>query len=451
MIRLKLDTSQAASFLGQKDLEAAQQEIRDCHRVLMGRKGKGKDFLGWLDLPSGFPEELLQRIRSDAEKIRSHSDLLIVIGIGGSYLGARAVIEALEPSSGLPAPSTGKHPLRVLYAGHHLGEEYHKSLLQILDHYSYSLAVISKSGTTTEPAVAFRLLKDHLLKKYGGKGAKERIIAVTDASRGGLKKLADTQGYPSYVIPDDVGGRFSVLTPVGLIPIAAAGFDIVRLLSGAREMEQTLKQSVRYGENPAQQYAAVRNLLYRAGRTTEILASFEPGMHYLAEWWKQLFGESEGKEHKGIFPAAVGFTTDLHSMGQFIQDGSRNLFETVLSFGPASTGPLAVPGDPEDPDGLNFLAGKSLYEINRMAELGTRLAHVDGGVPNIRLEMPQVDEAVLGELLYFFEFSCALSGYALGVNPFDQPGVEAYKKNMFALLGKPGFEEEGKKLRKRLE
>ncbi len=451
MERLKLDVSRAISFADEKALKSIPGEMEECFQLLTGKKGKGNDFLGWLDLPSGFPSDLLNRLRSDGEKIKGQSDILVAIGIGGSYLGARAVIESLTPGLGLPDIRPGKdHPFLV-YAGHNLSEEYHRTLLELLDHHKYSVVVISKSGTTTEPAVAFRFLKEHLEKKVGKKKAKERIFAVTDASKGALKKLADAEGYSSYVIPDDVGGRFSVLTPVGLLPIAAAGYDISKLLNGARMMEEYLKQAVSYKDNPAMQYAGIRNLLHRAGKAIEILVSFEPGMGYFIEWWKQLFGESEGKELKGIFPAGVNFTSDLHSMGQFIQEGSRVMFETVLSFGKPAAKELQVPIDPENLDGLNFLAGKSLHDINAMAETGTMLAHVDGGVPNIRIGLPAVDEEVLGSLVYFFEFSCALSGYALGVNPFDQPGVEAYKKNMFALLDKPGYEEESKRLKERLK
>jgi glucose-6-phosphate isomerase len=371
----------------------------------------------------------------------------VVIGIGGSYLGARAVIDALNHPFHSLLPNR-KHPV-ILYAGENLDEDYHQGLLEVLDHYDYSVAVISKSGTTTEPAVAFRLVKSHLIKKYGPKGAAGRIIAVTDAKRGALKKMADQEGYSTYVIPDDVGGRFSVLTPVGLLPIAVAGFDIVKLVNGAGKMMETCLSSPDFEKNPAMRYAAIRNALYRSGKAIEILVNYLPNLYYMTEWWKQLYGESEGKEHKGIFPAGAGFTTDLHSMGQYIQDGARILFETVLSVESSWT-ELRVPELPEDPDGLNFLAGKKLSEINHMAELGTLLAHVDGGVPNIRIILQKLDEEILGQLIYFFEFACALSGYLLGVNPFDQPGVEAYKKNMFALTGKPGFEKEGEDLRRRL-
>jgi glucose-6-phosphate isomerase len=448
MSQLKLDISKLKPFIGDACLPRFQEQIKLCHEQLVGRSGKGNDFLGWIDLPVQIDESLVTRINADAEKIRNMSEVFVVIGIGGSYLGSRAVIEALgnpfedlDGSSGFPY---------VIFAGENLSEDYHSHLLALLDKKEYSVAVISKSGTTTEPAVAFRLIRQHVEAKYGKEGAKQRIFAITDASRGALKKLADAEGYSSYVIPDDVGGRYSVLTPVGLLPIAVAGFDIRALLDGAVKMREIALQSDNCEENPCALYAAVRNILFRNGKIVEIMVAYEPNMLYLIEWWKQLYGESEGKENKGIFPAGVTFTSDLHSMGQYIQEGMRTLFETVISIeNPSET--LVVPDDPENLDGLNFLSGKRFSEVNRMAELGTMLAHVDGGVPNIRITLPALNEHYLGQLIYFFEFACALSGYALGVNPFDQPGVEAYKKNMFALLGKPGFEKESGELRARLQ
>ena len=447
MAQLSIDISKLESFIGDQAWPAMQDEISACHSQLTGHTGKGNDFLGWVDLPVQIDAALLARIQSDAEKIRRTADIFVVIGIGGSYLGSRAVIdalnnpfEALDKIQGSPT---------VVYAGENLSENYHAQLLELLDKKEYAVAVISKSGTTTEPAIAFRLIRQHIEKKYGREEARKRIFAITDASRGALKNLADAEGYSSYVIPDDVGGRYSVLTPVGLLPIAVAGFDIRELVEGAVKMREAAMKSSDFEKNPCAQYAAARNLLLQSGKFVEILVAFEPHLLYFIEWWKQLYGESEGKEHKGIFPAGVTFTSDLHSMGQYIQEGMRTLFETVISVGePAKK--LVVPNDPENLDGLNFLSGMRLSEVNHQAELGTMLAHVDGGVPNIRINIPAINPFYIGQLIYFFEFACALSGYALGVNPFDQPGVEAYKKNMFALLGKPGFEKETAELRKRL-
>jgi glucose-6-phosphate isomerase len=445
---MQIDISKAVSFSGQERMNQNEKKLGILHKMLVEGKGEGNDFLGWMRLPSNPDPGILDRIRSDAGKIRAQSAVFVVIGIGGSYLGARAVIDCLTHPflSLLP----GRKDPVILYAGENLSEDYHAALMEILDGYDYSVAVISKSGTTTEPAVAFRIIKGHLEKKYGKKEAAGRIYAITDARRGALKTVADAEGYSTYVIPDDVGGRYSVLTPVGLLPIAVAGFDIGKLMKGARGMMEQCLASADPGKNPAIRYAAIRNALYQSGKSVEILVNYLPSLFYFTEWWKQLYGESEGKEHKGIFPAGVGFTTDLHSMGQYIQDGSRLMFETILSVETAGR-ELAVPFLEGDADGLNFLSGKKLTAINRMAEMGTLLAHVDGGVPNIRISVKELNEETLGELIYFFEFACALSGYLLGVNPFDQPGVEAYKKNMFALIGKPGFEEEGKKLRERLE
>ncbi|MDP1622392.1 MAG: glucose-6-phosphate isomerase [Bacteroidales bacterium] len=447
MTKLRVDISQVNSFIGNQNWLAVQDEMHEYHRQLITHSGHGNDYLGWLNLPAELDNTLLERIKADAEKIRQMAELFVVIGIGGSYLGSKAVIEALgNPFEDLMGGSDYPY---VVFAGENLSGSYHTHLMALLDKKEYAVAVISKSGITTEPAIAFRLIRQHIEAKYGKAEARKRIFAITDASRGALKKLSDTEGYSSYVIPDDVGGRYSVLTPVGLLPIAVAGFDVEALVNGAMNMRETALHSSDFNQNPCTHYAAARNLLYRSGKFVEILVAFEPGMQYMIEWWKQLFGESEGKERKGIFPAGVIFTCDLHSMGQYIQDGMRLLFETVISVGETST-PLVVPHDPENLDGLNFLSGMRLSEINRQAELGTMLAHVDGGVPNIKIIIPSINEYNLGQLIYFFEFACALSGYALGVNPFDQPGVEAYKKNMFALLGKPGFEKETASLRAKL-
>ncbi len=447
MKQLTIDISKLAPFTDAAAMTDIQEELTNSHRMLTGRTGRGNDFLGWMDLPVTTDEAILTRIIADAARIREMAEVFVVIGIGGSYLGSRAVIEALTNpfQSLLPEPGNPQ----VVFAGENLSEDYHARLLEMLGKREYAVAVISKSGTTTEPAVAFRLIRQHIENKYGKEEARRRIIAITDASRGALKTLADAEGYSTYVIPDDVGGRFSVLTPVALLPIAVAGFDIRALMTGAAQMRETALRSSMLAQNPCAMYAAVRNILYRQGRSTEILVAFEPVLLYTIEWWKQLYGESEGKEHKGIFPAGVTFTSDLHSMGQYIQEGRRNLFETVISIEKPSQ-ELEVPADSHNLDGLNFVAGKRLTEINRQAELGTMLAHIDGDVPNIRIVLPALSEYYAGQLLYFFEFACALSGYTLGVNPFDQPGVEAYKKNMFALLGKPGFEKETAELRKRL-
>ena len=445
---MQIDISKAVSFSSPEGMKQNEKELESLHKILVNGTGKGNDFLGWMKLPAGADPAILRKIKVDAEKIRAQSQLFVVIGIGGSYLGARAVIDCLSHPF-LPLLPGRKDPV-ILYAGENLSEDYHAGLMEILDQYDYSVAVISKSGTTTEPAIAFRIIKAHLEKKYGKEEAAGRIYAVTDMQRGALKKLAEEEKYPTYVIPDDVGGRYSVLTPVGLLPIAVAGLDIEKLIGGARSMMEQCLASADPEKNPAIRYAAIRNALYQSGKPVEILVNYLPNLYFFTEWWKQLYGESEGKENKGIFPAGVGFTTDLHSMGQYIQEGTRLMFETILSV-ENSGKELRVPFMEKDPDGLNFLAGKRLTGINHMAEMGTLLAHVDGGVPNIRISVTELTEETLGELIYFFEFSCALSGYLLGVNPFDQPGVEAYKKNMFALIGKPGFEEQEKKLRERLK
>ena len=426
------------------DMKAKAQQA---NALLHSGEGEGNDFLGWVHLPSSISEADLGAIEAEAAKLRARADVVVCIGIGGSYLGAKAVLEALsDPFKLLHKEQTQP---TVLFAGQNISEDYIHELLDALKEHSFAAIVISKSGTTTEPAIAFRLIKAELERRYGKQEAAQRIVAVTDKARGALKTLATQEGYPTFVIPDDVGGRFSVLTPVGLLPLAVAGVDIRALMAGAQEMERATDRSVPFEENPAAVYAAVRNLLYAGGKKIEILGSYEPKLQYINEWWKQLYGESEGKQGKGIFPASVTLTADLHSMGQYIQDGERTLFETIISVAkPAAE--VLIEADGENLDGLNFLAGKRISEVNRMAELGVQLAHVDGGVPNIRIEIPEISAEVVGSLLYFFEKACGISGYMLGVNPFDQPGVEAYKKNMFALLDKPGYEEASKAIKARL-
>ncbi|HEY3251629.1 MAG TPA: glucose-6-phosphate isomerase [Ignavibacteria bacterium] len=434
---INLDIKDTLNFITQSEINSYRDKVKECNNSLYNKTGKGKEFLGWLDLPSRVTKDEFKKITECGNTMADASEIIVVIGIGGSYLGARAVIDGLSGSfANLKAAEKGK-PL-ILYAGQNIGEDYHSDLLKILDDYDYSIIVISKSGTTTEPAIAFRLLKNQLEKKYAKEFVQKRIITITDRSKGALKKLSDAEGYETFVIPDDVGGRYSVLTPVGLLPIVAAGFDISKLVNGAKEMENLCREEQILDENPADLYAAVRNILYNKGKAIEMLAGYTPSMNYFIEWWKQLFGESEGKNGKGIFPAGVNFTTDLHSMGQLIQDGTRDIFETVISVEKVKT-ELSVPAEDSNLDELNFLAGKSLSEINKMAELGTRKAHVEGGVPNISISIPALDEYSIGCLIYFFEKACAVSGYLLGVNPFDQPGVEKYKKNMFELLGKPGY------------
>lgn len=427
------------------------QEIKDRAKVacelLYNAKGEGNDFLGWVNLPSATTDNLLENIRHTSLLLQQECQIVVVVGIGGSYLGARAVIDALSNSFDAVIRDR-KYPL-VLYAGQNIGEDYLFELQELLKNYKFGIISISKSGTTTEPALAFRLLREQLERQQGKEAAKRLIVAVTDRSRGALKTLADKQGYRSYVIEDNIGGRFSVLSPVGLLPIAVAGFDIKCLIEGAKLMEKNTSQYIEFEHNIAMQYAAVRNVLYNKGKKIEVLANFNPKLHYISEWWKQLYGESEGKKHKGIFPASVDFTTDLHSMGQYLQEGERILFETVISVEKSNFEYRVIP-DNDNLDGLNFLAGRKIDHINKMAELGTMIAHVDGGVPNIKITLPQLDEASLGQLIYFFEKACGISGYMLGVNPFDQPGVEAYKKNMFALLQKPGYEAEYQALQVRL-
>ncbi len=437
MENLKINISKTFDFISEKKVEGYKGEVASHLKSLYEKTGRGNDYLGWVNLPSKIDDAQLTDIEATAANLRSKSDIVVVIGIGGSYLGARAVIDALSNSFD-HLLTNRKNPV-VIYAGQNINEDYTAELLDLLKDKSFSVIVISKSGTTTEPALAFRLLKDLLESKYSASEAKERIVAITDASKGALRTLADQKGYKTYVIPNDVGGRYSVLTPVGLLPIAVAGIDIRALVKGAQDMEKIT--ALEAENSAAATYAAVRNELYKIGKGTEIMVNYQPKLHFVAEWWKQLYGESEGKENKGIFPAAVDFSTDLHSMGQYIQEGVRNIFETVLTVTNASR-EVFVPKDEADLDGLNFLVGKRVDYVNKMAELGTQLAHIDGGVPNIKIEIPELNAYYLGQLLYFFEIACGISGYILDVNPFDQPGVEAYKKNMFALLEKPGFEKE---------
>lgn len=438
----KIQVANFAAFTPEVDqvkVDALRPAAEAAAETLEKGTGEGNDFLGWLHLPSSISEAELADIEATAAQLRNSCEYVVTIGIGGSYLGAKAVIEAL--SSSFDAYQGGK--CKVLFAGNNIGEDYIAELMDLLKGKKFGIVVISKSGTTTEPAIAFRLLKDMLEKQEGKQEAAKRIVAITDAKKGALRSLATQEGYKTYVIPDNVGGRFSVLTSVGLLPIAVAGFDIKALVAGAVEIENDDNENVFT-------YAQTRNALYQSGKKIEILVNFCPRLHYFAEWWKQLYGESEGKDHLGIFPASVDFTTDLHSMGQWIQDGERTIFETVLSVGDQSHS-VVIPHDEANLDGLNFLAGKRVDEVNKMAELGTRLAHVDGGVPNLLITIPALSEKYLGQLIYFFEKACGVSGYMLGVNPFNQPGVEAYKKNMFALLNKPGYEAESKAIQEKLK
>ncbi|GHV59118.1 glucose-6-phosphate isomerase [Bacteroidia bacterium] len=434
MKKMVLDIEKAFGPITKEQVYAQASKAADCNRALENGTGQGNDFLGWMHLPSSITKAELDDIRATADELRSNCEVVVVVGIGGSYLGAKAVIDAL---SGSFDALENQKPL-VVYAGHNIGEDYLYELSHFLKDKSFGIINISKSGTTTEPALAFRLLKKQLEEAVGKVEAQHRIVAVTDKARGALRTLATKEGYKTYVIPDNVGGRFSVLTPVGLLPIAVAGIDIEQLVAGAASMGQATASDIPFADNPAEIYAATRNELYQSGKKIEILANFHPKLHYVSEWWKQLYGESEGKEHKGIFTAAVDFTTDLHSMGQWIQDGERSIFETVISVATPQY-KVEVPQDEQDLDGLNFLAGQRVDHVNKMAELGTQQAHIEGGVPNIRIELPELNAYYLGQLLYFFERACGISGYMLGVNPFDQPGVEAYKKNMFKLLNKPGY------------
>lgn len=435
MGQIKIKTDHIVSKMGQEPIAQIEKEILAAKEHLLKGDAEGNDFLGWVNLPEEYDKAEYARMKADVARLSAKSKVFVVIGIGGSYLGARMVIEALQ--SEFASMVRGEKPY-VVYAGHTLGEDYYTQLLTLLDHEDYSVAVISKSGTTTEPAVAFRIVKAHLEKKYGKVEASQRIVAITDARKGALHDIAVNEGYPMYVIPDNVGGRFSVLTPVGLLPIAMAGFDTDRLLQGAQDMRRLCIEKDTLAENPAMMYAAVRNILYRNGIKVEMLVSSLPNLRYLAEWWKQLYGESEGKDHKGLLPHSLSITTDLHSMGQYVQDGERLMMETMVHVAKPATH-VDVPTDEHNLDGINYLVGKSLTEINDCAMQGTVQAHLEGGVPVVEIDVDRIDEYTLGQMIYFFEFACGVSGYTLGVNPFNQPGVEAYKKNMFHLLGKPGF------------
>ncbi len=448
MQELKIDISNVYDFVSKDEIDALKAEAESANKALHNKTGRGNDFLGWVNLPTSITEEDFRQIDQTAKKIQNQVDMVVVIGIGGSYLGARAVLES-KYDTFLHLKKNSDKPL-IIFAGQNIGEDYLSELLELLHQKRYAVVVISKSGTTTEPAIAFRILKAHLEEMVGKEKARDLIIAVTDKSKGALHSLAKQKGYKIYVIPDDVGGRYSVLTPVGLVPLAIGGIDIRALVNGATSMEKRCSDIIPFENNPAAQYAAVRYALYLKGKKVEILANFNIKLHYFAEWWKQLFGESEGKEGKGIFPASVNLTTDLHSMGQYMQEGERILIETVISVAKPHHN-LKIQSTEENLDDLNYLAGRNIDSINKMAELGTMLAHVDGGVPNIHIEIPEISEYYIGQLLYFFEKACGISGYLLGVNPFNQPGVEAYKKNMFALLEKPGFEEETKKIKNRLK
>jgi glucose-6-phosphate isomerase len=446
---IKFDFSEALGTITPEQQIAWPNKAASCMETLHNGSGAGNDFLGWLRLPSSITPAEVEDIQNTADILRENCDVVVVVGIGGSYLGARAVIEALSDSfASLDRFGNISNPT-VVYAGSNISEDYIFELSRALEDRRFGIINISKSGTTTEPALAFRILKKQLEKKIGKEAARDRIVAITDKAKGALHTLAVKEGYKTYVIPDNVGGRFSVLTPVGLLPIAIAGFDIGDLIDGAADMEAMTAPGVPFEKNIVSQYAAIRNELYNQGKKIEILANFNPKLHFIAEWWKQLYGESEGKENKGIFPAAVDLTTDLHSMGQWIQEGERTIFETVISIEEPNHR-VVIPSDKENLDGLNFLARKRVDEVNKMAELGTRMAHVDGGVPNIKITLPSLDEYYIGQLIYFFEHACGVSGYWLGVNPFNQPGVEAYKKNMFALLNKPGNEKESAAIRERL-
>lgn len=446
--KVLFDYSKIGSFVKQHEVEYMKAIAADAAQLLASKKGAGNDFLGWIDLPVDYDKEEFARIKKAAKKIQSDSEVLLVVGIGGSYLGARAAIEFLNHSFYNVVSREVRKTPEIYFVGNSISSTYIKHLTDVIGDRDFSINMISKSGTTTEPAIAFRVFKEILEKKYGKEAAAKRIYATTDKARGALKNLATEEGYETFVVPDDVGGRFSVLTAVGLLPIAVSGADIDQLMKGAQvAREEALQAS--FEENSALQYAAVRNILLRKGKCIEVLANYEPSLHYISEWWKQLYGESEGKDGKGIFPASVDLTTDLHSMGQFIQDGSRNLYETVLAV-ETSKEEILMKEEPVDLDGLNYLAGKSVDFINKSAMNGTMLAHTDGNVPNLVIRIPEQNEYYLGQLFYFFEFACGVSGYILGVNPFDQPGVESYKKNMFALLGKPGYEKEREELLKRL-
>ncbi len=448
MKEIGLDYSNALSFINESEISNFTPFITIAHEMLHNKSGAGSDYLGWIDLPKAYDKAEFARIKAAAEKIKADSDVLVVIGIGGSYLGARAAIEALSHSFYNLLPKADRGTPEIYFVGNSISSTYIIELFELLKDKDISVNVISKSGTTTEPALAFRVFRDYMEKKYGKAEASKRIYATTDKARGALKKLADEEKYESFVIPDDVGGRYSVLTPVGLLPIAVSGIDIDEMMKGAADA-QDLYSNPSAATNECYKYAAVRNALYRKGKTTEIMVNYEPSMHFFTEWWKQLYGESEGKDQKGIFPAGVDFTTDLHSMGQYIQDGLRNIFETVLNVEQPRKNTI-IKEEKDNLDGLNFLAGKDIDFVNKKAMQGTILAHTDGGVPNLVVSIPEMNSYWFGNVVYFFEKACGISGYLMGVNPFDQPGVEAYKKNMFALLGKPGYEEEKTRLEKRL-
>ncbi len=448
MNKVTFDYSKAASFVKEHEVDSMKKLTMDAKELLVSKKGAGNDFLGWIDLPVDYDKEEFERIKKAAAKIQSDSEVLLVIGIGGSYLGARAAIEFLRHSFYNVVDKEVRKTPEIYFVGNSISSTYIKHLMDVIGERDFSINMISKSGTTTEPAIAFRVFKGMMEKKYGKEEAAKRIYATTDKARGSLKSLATEEGYESFIVPDDVGGRFSVLTAVGLLPIAVSGADIDKLMEGAKAGRKAALESC-FEENDALKYAALRNILLRKGKVIEILANYEPSVHYVSEWWKQLYGESEGKDQKGIFPASVDLTTDLHSMGQFIQDGSRNMFETVINI-EASREEIILEEEPVDLDGLNYLAGKSVDFVNKSAMNGTILAHTDGQVPNLMVTVPEVNEYYLGQLFYFFEFACGVSGYLLGVNPFNQPGVESYKKNMFALLGKPGYEAQREELLKRL-
>lgn len=447
MKNIALNIEKVTGFVSKETILGYESKVKAAQKALEEGTAPGNDFLGWLHLPTSITKEHIEEIKATAQVLRENCEVVVVAGIGGSYLGARAVIEAL--SNNFSALIADKKNPTVIFAGHNISEDYLSELTDFLKDKKFGVINISKSGTTTETALAFRLLKKQCEEQRGKETASKVIVAITDAVKGAARVTADKEGYKSFVIPDNVGGRFSVLTPVGLLPIAVAGFDIETLVNGAQDMEKSTSPEVPFTENIAAMYAATRNALYATGKKIEILVNYQPKLHFTSEWWKQLYGESEGKENKGIFPASVDFTTDLHSMGQWIQEGERTIFETVLSIEEPNSS-LTVPSDEANLDGLNFLAGKHVDEVNKMAELGTQLAHVDGGVPNIRISIPKLNEYYLGQLIYFFEIACGISGYVLGVNPFNQPGVEAYKKNMFALLDKPGYEKESKEIRARL-
>jgi glucose-6-phosphate isomerase len=449
MNRLNFNCKYALPFVAETEIELLEPAVRLAHEQLHSAKGPGKEFLGWLDLPVNYDRAELAEVKDAAKRIQENSDLLIVVGIGGSYLGARAALEMLTHSFHNMLDSKVRKTPRVLFVGHVISDTYLQDLLDVVQDVDFSVNVISKSGTTTEPAIAFRVFRDLLEKKYGLEGARARIYATTDAKRGALRSMAQFEGYTTFVIPDNVGGRFSVLTPVGLLPMAVAGIDIDEVMGGARAALEWYQEPI-IADNAAYQYAAFRNIFYRKGKVIEILVNYEPSMQFFNEWWKQLYGESEGKDQKGIFPASVNFTSDLHSMGQWMQDGTRNIFATTM-WVDETCKEYSVPTSLEDGDGLNYLAGKSLSYVNRRAFQGTILAHTDGEVPNLILEIPKMSAFYFGALVFFFEKACAISGYLLGVNPFDQPGVEAYKENMFALLGKPGFEARQRELQKRLK